>query len=229
MNSKPALSLFGFLLTGIALLAADASVLAGSPLDYRGQPYHDAVYTNGAQVIPGKVECAFYDLGGEGVAYHDSDAINRGSGELNRQSMHQRPHATPYFWNFRDTEGVDISYVKDFADLNHTNLVVPGTNQLYIGWTTNREWCNYTVEVKAPGTYKIKALYSYQTNTVSFDLNGKPAAVCHLPVATASWHYWNFAEIGTIKLPEAGRQLLTFHYVWGNNFAYFVFERTGPP
>ena len=80
------------------------------------------------------------------------------------------------------------------------------------------------MDVKAPGTYSIKALYSYQATTVSFDLNGKPAAVCHLPVATPGWHYWNFAEIGTITVPEPGLQLLTFHYGWGNNFAYFLFE-----
>jgi hypothetical protein len=212
------------LIGAVVVAAVHSTANAGLPTGYAGQPFHDAVHTSGAQVIPGKVECAFYDMGGEGIAYHDSDAINHGSGELNREPAHQRPHATPYFWSFRDPEGVDISYVKDFADLNHTNLFIPATNQLYIGWTTNGEWCHYTVNVKAPGAYRIKALYSYQANTVSFDLNGKPAAVCRLPVATASWHYWNFAEIGSIKFPEAGLQLLTFHYVWGNNFAYFVFE-----
>ncbi len=31
----------------------------------------------GAQKIPGKVECAYYDRGGEGVAYHDSDSKQR--------------------------------------------------------------------------------------------------------------------------------------------------------
>ena len=37
-------------------------------------------------------------------------------------------------------------------------------------------------------------------------------------------HKWNKAEIGTITFPEAGLQLLTFHYNGGNNFAYFEFE-----
>ena len=30
----------------------------------------------GPQQIPGRVECAYYDLGGEGVAYHDTDPTN---------------------------------------------------------------------------------------------------------------------------------------------------------
>ncbi len=192
---------------------------------YRGRPFTDACHQTGPPAIPGIVQCALYDIGGEGVAYHDSDPANHGSGELNQETGHQRLHASPYLWNFRKQEGVDISYVKDWADLNHTNLVSPPINQLYIGWATNGEWSNYTVDVKSPGDYRIKALYSYQTNTVHFDVNGKPAATGNLPVATASWHHWNFDEIGTIHFPRAGVQLLTFHYTWGNNFAFFEFEK----
>ena len=119
---------------------------------------------------------------------------------------------------------MDISFVKDWADLNHTNLVSPHLNQFYIGWTENGEWCNYTVNVTRPGTYRIKCLYGFQANTITFDLNGQLASTCHLPVATASYHHWNFAEVGTIQFLEAGLQLLTFHYGKGNNFAYFEFE-----
>jgi hypothetical protein len=50
---------------------------------YGGVPYHDNMYHDGPQKIPGRVLCAYYDLGGEGIAYHDSDPQNRGSGELN--------------------------------------------------------------------------------------------------------------------------------------------------
>jgi len=50
---------------------------------YKGLPYHDSRYQDRAQKIPGRVLCAYYDLGGEGVAYHDSDSKNHGSGELN--------------------------------------------------------------------------------------------------------------------------------------------------
>jgi hypothetical protein len=49
----------------------------------KGSPYHDTRYCGGPQKIPGKVLCAYYDLGGEGVAYHDTDPKNHGSGELN--------------------------------------------------------------------------------------------------------------------------------------------------
>jgi hypothetical protein len=202
---------------------------AAVPENYQGRPFADAYHKSGPPNLPGLVQCVLYDLGGEGVAYHDSDAVNNGSGKLNLEANHQRPHAGAYIWQFRKDEGVDVSYVKDFADLNHTNLVTPPINQFYIGWTDEGEWCNYTVKVMRPGTYRIKCLYSYQTNAVAFDLNGKPATVCRLPVPTASFHQWNFAEIGTIQFPEAGLQLLTFHYGKGNNFAYFEFEPLAPP
>lgn len=205
-------------------LVLGALALRALPPGYRGQPFSDPFHKAGPPAIPGIVQCALYDLGGEGVAYHDADAVNHGSGELNQKPGHQRAHAGPYLWNFRRDEGVDISFVKDWADLNHTNLVSPHINQLYIGWTTNAEWCNYTVDVKAAGEYRIKALYAYQTNTVRFDVDGVPASTCRLPVQTRDWHHWNFAEIGRITFPEPGLRLLTFHYGWGNNFAYFEFE-----
>jgi hypothetical protein len=211
-------------LVGIVAMSLVVESQAAPPSDYQGEPFRDSVYTAGAQVIPGRIECAYYDLGGEGVAYHDTDATNHGSGELNLKPQHQRPHAKPYIWSFRANEGVDISYTKDFADFNHTNFVAPATNQLYIGWTADGEWCNYTVNVKKAGTYKIVALYGNAANALRFSINNKPASECKLPLATGSMHIWNRAEIGTITFPEAGLQLLTFYYNKGNNFAYFEFE-----
>ena len=175
------------------------------------------------QVIPGRIECAFYDLGGEGVAYHDTEAINILSGVLNQQKGHQRPAANPYYWNFRRDEGVDISYTKDIADYNHPNMFSPDVNQLYIGATHDGEWCNYTVDVKKPGKYKIISLYGFGSNVIRFAINNVPACVCKLPVDTGSFHKWNKAEVGTIEFKEAGPQLLTF-FVSRNNFAYFDFE-----
>ena len=209
---------------GLVFCCWTPATRAEVPADYRGKPFADAYHKSGTPNIPGVVQCALYDLGGEGVAYHDTETTNNGSGKLNLEKGHQRTHASEYLWFFRKDEGVDLSFVKDWADLNHTNLVSPHINQLYIGWTENGEWVNYTVNVARPGAYRIKCLYGFQTNTVTFDLNGKPAATCRLPVLTANYHQWNFGTIGTIQFPEAGPQLLTFHYGKGNNFAYFEFE-----
>jgi hypothetical protein len=178
------------------------------------------------QAIPGKIECAFYDLGGEGVAYHDTTPINTLSAVLNQQRRHQRAHATAYEWNFRREEGVDISYVKDWADLNHPNLVDPPVNQLYLGGAEDGEWCNYTVNVKQPGTYRIFAAYGNDANgqTFQLSLNHRPASTCRVPVVTGSMHKWNRAEVGTITFAQAGAQLLTLHYGRGFNLGYLEFS-----
>jgi hypothetical protein len=194
------------------------------PSGYLGRPFVDENHITGPQVIPGKVELALYDLGGEGIAYHDFESENRGSGGLNVNPRHQRPLATSYEWEFRKGEGVDVSYTKDFADFNHNNNnYIPAVNQLYIGWTEDNEWLNYTVDVKVAGTYKIDALYANNDSIITFDVNGKLASTCKLPLKTGNFHYWNKGEIGTITFSEPGLHLLTFHYNKGNNFAWFEF------
>jgi hypothetical protein len=60
----------------------------GVPVNYKGKPLQDTTHTSGPQVIPGRLQAALYDLGGEGVAYHDVYAINHGSGELNYKPEH---------------------------------------------------------------------------------------------------------------------------------------------
>ncbi len=177
------------------------------------------------QVIPGRLECAFYDLGGEGVSYHDTTPLNTLSAVLNQQPIHQRPHATSYHWNFRRDEGVDVSFVKDFADLNHTNRYDPPVNQLYIGGTEDGEWCNYTIEVRRAGTCQIIAAYGNVAGArpLRFSLDGQPAAECPCPVVTGSMHQWTREEVGRITFPEPGTHVLTLHYERGYNLGYFDF------
>jgi len=123
--------------------------------NYSGQPYHDSRYHGGAQKIPGRVQCAYYNLGGEGVAYHDTDAGNNGSGKLN-------PADGTYLNEFRMNECVSTSYTKFHRttpiDDNPYDLVLPPENQLYIGWTTPGEWFNMTMAIERAGVYTVDLL-----------------------------------------------------------------------
>src|ERR1700693_744730 len=134
-------------LAGLALVLSSNAALPG---DYVGRPFQDSAYTAGAQVIPGRVECAYYDLGGEGVAYHNTDATNHGSGALN-------PGNGTYLNEFRMHEGISMSYTKfhDAIDNNPYDRVQPPEGQLYVGWTAPGEWFNMTVAVKHAGAYTI--------------------------------------------------------------------------
>lgn len=198
---------------------------------YKGIPYQDAHYHGGAQKIPGRVECAYYDLGGEGVAYHDADAKNHGSGELN-------PADGTYLNQFRMDEGVDISYTKfhDQIDNNPYDMVQSPENQLYVGWTEPGEWFNITVEVAHARVYSADLLYtSNRGGTISIDLNGHPATRALSivstynasdPIAWRQWHHWNLMPaLVRLNLP-AGKNILTIKIVTeGNmNLAYFDFK-----
>jgi hypothetical protein len=215
------------LLTTTAICAPGTNYLDG----YRGTPYQDSRYHGGPQKIPGRVECAYYDRGGEGVAYHDTDSKNNGSGGLN-------PADGTYLNQFRMDEGVDISYTKfhDQIDNSPYDLVQPPENQLYVGWTEPGEWFNITVEVAHAGTYTADLLYtSNRGGTISMDVNGKaaggPLAIASTfnaadPIPWRQWHHWSIMP-GIARLPlAAGKNLLTIHVLAeGNmNFAYFEFK-----
>jgi hypothetical protein len=201
---------------------------------YQGKPFQDSVYRAGPQTIPGRVQCAYYDLGGEGVAYHDSDATNHGSGALN-------PANGEYLNEFRMHEGVDISYTKfkrqTLIDDNPYDLVTPPPDQLYVGWTEPGEWFNLTVNVKRAGRYAVDLLYtSNRGGTISLDRNGKPLTPPiniistksdQEPIAWRQWHHWNILhDAAEVDLPK-GISVLTVHILTqGNmNLAYFDFSR----
>ena len=201
---------------------------------YEGVPYHDSRYHAGSQKVPGRVLCAYYDLGGEGVAYHDTDPKNHGSGELN-------PADGTYLNEFRIHEGVDTSYTKfdrrpEPIDDNPYDKIVPPRDLPYVGWTEPGEWFNITVDVAHAGTYDADFLYtSNRGGTISIDVNGKgakgPLQVPTTydsadPVAWRQWHHWNLApKFFKIHLSK-GRNVLTVHILTGGNMnlAYFEFK-----
>jgi hypothetical protein len=214
-----------------AFLMVTISMSAGAqvPSAYRGKPFSDdTLGFKGPQVIPGRVELAYYDFGGEGVAYHDSTATNDGA-RLNHQCFdygcHWRPGIPYHIAFFRENEGVDISYTKDWADYKKPNVVEPRVNQLYIGWESNGEWMNYTVDVKSPGKYRIITVYANFDNRSELWLNGKFATSLYLPKNTGYYHQWDQATIGEIEFPTAGLQLITLKYNIGPNLAYLDFVK----
>jgi len=218
----------GLLLLALTIyLSVSEKASAQIPADYKGKPYTDQYHKKGPQVIPGVVELSLYDLGGEGVAYHDTDSINNGSGKLNyEQKCPPSGGKAPgdYICHFREKECVDISYTKDIVDFSHPNLYEPPVDQLYLGWQADGEWTNYTVNVKYAGKYRITALYGREDNKSSLWLNNVKASELVLPKSTGDWHSWNKAVVGYITFTKEGLNLLTLHYNTGSNLAYLEFE-----
>ena len=201
--------------------------------NYKGTPYADSVYKKGAQIIPGKLQCEYYDFGGEGVAIHDIDTINSGSGRLN-------PADGSYLHEFRINEAVDISFTKfqdPAIDNNKFNLVEPQKDQLYVGWTAPGEWTKYTVNVTKTGIYQLGLMYtSNQNGKISISVNDKDATgLISIPstfveadtVPWRQWHHWNYIDqIARIDLKK-GLQTITIHTVeiGQMNYDYINFQK----
>jgi hypothetical protein len=235
LNSPFSQSGLALLALALSLASVEASALQSDFLrSYKGAPYHDSKVEGGAQRIPGTVHCAYYDLGGEGVAYHDSDAINNGSGALN-------PANGTYLNEFRMHEAVDTSYTKFNLDPpiddNAFDKVVPPANLLYVGWTVPGEWFDITVNVADSGNYTADLLYtSNRGGSIAFDVNGAsatgPLAIQTTydaadPVPWRQWHHWSLAR-NLVKLHlAAGVNVLTVRIVSGGqmNLATLDFRK----
>ena len=223
--------IFGCLILTISLLFPGGK--AYSKEKYTGKPFQDSNYKAGAQTIPGKIQCEYYDFGGEGISFHDTDTINSGSGGLN-------PADGTYLNEFRMHEPVDISYTKfrdPAIDNNPYNVVEPLKDQLYVGWTKPGEWIKYTVNVTKAGTYQLGIMFTSNKNgKISISVNDTDATGLITIPSTASeketvpwrnWHHWNYLDnIAQIQLKK-GIQTITLHTeeLGDMNYDYINFRK----
>ncbi|WP_204524831.1 carbohydrate-binding protein [Confluentibacter citreus] len=192
--------------------------------------YADEVYKKGMQTIPGKLECEYYNFGGEGIAYHDNDTKNSGSGNLNR--------GTDYLSTFRINEAVDISFTKyhDSIDNSKYNIVQPEKDQLYVGWTQAGEWTKYTIDVKISGVYQIGLMYTSNQNGKISVVSNKTgnSGILNVPttfhkddpIAWRQWHHWNYIhDLGTIPLKKGIQTITLLTVAVGQmNYDYLEFK-----
>jgi hypothetical protein len=199
-------------LVGNAPPPPPAPPAAKFPADYRGEPWQGK-----AQTVPGRITAAFFDCGGEGMAYHDSDPTNHGSGELNRGPTEKD--------NFRKTEGVDTSYTKEAFDKWIEGKPLP-PDQFYVGWTAPGEWLRYTVDVQVAGTYAIDLMASSNNANarISFDVNGVDQTGPITLWATGNWHTWTrYKSIATLRL-DKGQQVITLRFLHEGNMSVLYFD-----
>ena len=192
------------------------------PAGYTGTPFGDSRHPKEPQRIPGRLQCELYDAGGPGVAYHDSDGKNSGSGGLN-------PLDGSYLNGFRADEAVDVSYTKDRGtptqDFSEFNLVTPERDSLYVGWTEPGEWLHYTVLVEKAGRYSLDVMYtSNGEGRFELSVDGAPSGTVVLPsthraddpVAWRQWHHWNRRNDALALELAAGPHLLRVRFLAGN-------------
>jgi len=165
-------------------------------------PSGDAPFGGTPAPVPGTVQAANYDTGGQGVAY-DVAAVN---GTAN---------------SYR-SDGVDL---EDTADTSDTS---PAGAAYDIGWTAAGQWFNYTVEVATAGTYTVSFRVAapaavadalHIDNSAGANLTGSVAIA-----ATGSYQTWATVT-ASVTLP-AGQQTLTVDQdAAGWNLHYLAFTQ----
>lgn len=131
-------------------------------------------YGGKARTIPGVIQVEDFDEGGEGVAYHDQDAVNDGGG-------------------YRLNEGIDI----------HSTIFDPFDESYIIGWFRNQEWMAYTVDVKA-GTYNLTLRLGTPNNGTVLEIYLDDSLLLRYDVPnTGSWDMTDMT-VRNLEIPRGG-------------------------
>ena len=164
-------------------------------------------FSGTAVKLPGRVEMEEFDRGGEGVAYHDTEELNKGSGKLNLTKSDKEA-------TFRRSEGVDLSYTKKPHDRFAGDVTISGEAEppgaLYLGWTKPGEWVRYSVDVQQAGYYVVSGHVSAnnQNSTLELHFGGNEKCIARLP-HTGSAHRWTTVRnLGSVEL-SSGRKMMT--------------------
>ncbi len=194
-------------------------------------PVYVDAFQKQAPRLPGRLFCAYYDRGGEGVAYHDAADRNQGSGELN-------PDDGSYLNGFRSDESVGTSYTKaGGVDDHEFNRVDPPMGLLYVGWTEPGNWLRYTVVVERPGFYAASLLYTCpRGGAIGLDIDDFPR--CEEidlpttydgadPVVWRQPHHWALFDGIQLGWLSVGVHALTLRTLrqGGMNYAWLDFRR----
>jgi hypothetical protein len=148
-----------------------------------------------AWAIPGTVQAENYDCGGEGVAYHDSDAVN--DGDL-----------------YRKSDGVDIDACTDTGGGYYIGWTAAGE---YLKYTVNvAATGSYDIGFRVAAASAAGTFHLEDTNGTN--LTGSVTA----PV-TSGWQTFTTVTVNNIAL-SAGLHTLKFVEETGNyNFNYMSF------
>ena len=165
-----------------------------------GPPSGDAPFGGTPAAVPGTVQAANYDTGGQGVAYN----VTSTNGSAN---------------SYR-SDGVDLETTADTQDTG-----APG-GAYDMGWTTPAQWFNYTVNVATAGTYtvsfRVASPYGitdalHISNASNVNLTGSVAVP-----NTGGYETWTTVT-ATVTLPAGEQTLKVNQDSNGWNFHYMAF------
>jgi hypothetical protein len=179
----------------IANLAEPSATFAQSPAPYNGVPF----------TVPGLIYAEQFDLGGEGVGYHDTDTVNTGG-------------------LYRPGEGVDIYGTDDGAG-----------SQYEVGNTKPGEWLQYSVYVTTTGIYSIlirnQQFQNSAGSTIYLEIDGVNVTG-PVSLTPGPWNGLNTKEIPGISLSSGPHRIRLIMASTGaqtlGEFNWLYFRLTNP-
>jgi hypothetical protein len=228
----------GLGMAALATIGLSASVArAAIPTGYKGTPYKGT-----PQAIPGRVELANLDVGGEGVAYH---ADHR---RVNAKAEGYSPLSGDDY-RVGELDLPDICRTNNFAppDTWDNGMPYPTAAKefwYYMGLAHSVDWVKVTVDVKVAGKYNVSTNFaSAETQTgcsIWFNDGSAPAAAgdTHMDgvnksgnlsfAGTGQYHTWRaYPNLAMVDL-AAGVQVMTFHLRQNHlQYGFLVFDLMG--
>lgn len=158
--------------------------------------------------IPGTIYASDYDLGGNNYAYFDNDTANF-------QGSSGTYTAWNSGWTYRN-DGVDIETCKDAA----------GTNGYSVGYTNDKEWLIYTIEIDSSALYDFEMRYAASGSSGKFhlELDGIEITPVSTTLATGGWTTWKSMTINDVILQKGKHQLKLFVDKAGFNMNSLTFS-----
>lgn len=124
--------------------------------------------------IPGRIEAEDYDLGGEGLAFHEANTSGNQGGATYR------------------TDEVDVETTADAA----------GTYN--VGYILNGEWLEYTVNVASSGAYNLdlRVATDGAGKTMHIEMDGTNITGAIAVPNTTGWQIWQTATVNNLNLTQ---------------------------
>lgn len=143
------------------------------------EPIEQLPFNEHPHPIPGRIEAEEYDLGGEGLGYHEANTNGNESGAT-----------------FRNDQ-VDIEETSDI-DGNYN-----------IGYILSGEWLEYTVEVSQSSTYSLDLRVATQQDnkTMHVEIDGNDVTgIINIP-NTGGWQTWQTITVSDIEISSGSHQV----------------------
>ena len=147
----------------------------------------------GPHILSSEAPCVLpmvhFDLGGEGYAFHDADTGNSGN--------------LPY----RADNGDAASGAVDMENAANPN----------IGWTSDGEWLQYTVEVRTGGAYRVEVEQASPNSNGTFriEVDGVDQTGVVAASNTGGWSAFGWDAVPTLLTLTGGTHKIKYYFVHG--------------